>query len=61
MTAKRDSKLKSKERKRPKLEKERLKDLSADGVADNVKGGGRGSLVVCDTDFCTANCITQGC
>jgi hypothetical protein len=50
MTAKRDSKRKSKERKRPKLEKDRLKDLDADGVADEVKGG------AVPTAACTGGC-----
>jgi hypothetical protein len=39
MTSKRNTKRKSKERERPTVEKEKLKDLSADSVADKVKGG----------------------
>ena len=38
MTAKRDSKSKPKSHKRPKIKKEKLKDLTAD--REGVKGGG---------------------
>jgi hypothetical protein len=50
MTSKRDTRRKPKERKRPKVEKERLKDLSAESVADKVKGG---------RNFCTYD--NSGC
>jgi hypothetical protein len=41
VTAKRDSKRKPKKAERPKVKKEKLKDLDTEKQGEGVKGGGR--------------------
>jgi hypothetical protein len=55
MTAKRDSKSKPKKDERPKLKKEKLKDLNPGTAADEIAGGGKRETTPCSAG-CTPNC-----